>query len=52
MICAAMNGHLPVVEYLLERGADIEAKNRVSGVIIGHEITHPSHMNILCVNIM
>ena len=29
MIHAAMNGHLPVVEYLLEKGADVEAKDEV-----------------------
>ena len=33
LILAAKNGHLPVVEYLVERGADIEAKNNVSDVI-------------------
>ena len=27
---AAENGHLPMVEYLLERGADMEAKDSVS----------------------
>ena len=43
---AAMNGQLPVVEYLVERGADIEAKDNVSGVIISYETTHTSHMNI------
>ena len=32
MLHAAKNGHLPVVEYLLEKGAEIEAKNDVSGV--------------------
>ena len=30
---AAMQGHLPVVAYLVEKGADIEAKNKVSDVI-------------------
>ena len=30
----AYNGHLPVIEYLVERGADMEAKDRVSHVII------------------
>ena len=31
---AAFNGHLPVVEYLVEKGADIEAKDYVSDFII------------------
>ena len=35
LIFAASNGHLPVVEYLLERGADMEAKNNVNDAIIG-----------------
>ena len=30
---AAENGHLPVVEYLVEKGADMEAKDNVSDVI-------------------
>ena len=30
---AAMEGHLPVVEYLVEKGADMEAKNDVNDVI-------------------
>ena len=30
---AAKNGHLPVLEYLMERGADMEAKDNVSDVI-------------------
>ena len=30
---AAMNGHLRVVEYLVEKGADMEAKDQVSDVI-------------------
>ena len=30
---AAMEGHLPVVEYLLESGADLEATDDVSGFI-------------------
>ena len=34
LIWAAEKGRLPVVEYLLERGADVEAKNNVSDVII------------------
>ena len=29
----AMNGHLPMVECLVEKGADMEAKNDVSDVI-------------------
>ena len=35
LIYAAEGGHLPVVEYLVERGADMEAKDKyVSDVII------------------
>ena len=34
LLSAAIGGRLSVVEYLLERGANIEAKNNVSGVII------------------
>ena len=33
LMLAVGEGHLPVVEYLVENGADIEAKNRVSDVI-------------------
>ena len=33
MIWAAWYGHLPVVEYLVERGADIEARDVVSDAI-------------------
>ena len=33
LMYAAMQGHLPVVAYLVEKGADIEAKNKVSDVI-------------------
>ena len=47
LILAAWYGQLPVVEYLLERRANMEAKNSVSGVIISCEITHMSQMNIL-----
>ena len=46
MIWAAINGRFPVIEYLVERGADIQAKNNVSDVIISYETTHTSHMNI------
>ena len=31
---AARNGHLPVVEYLVERGADLKTKDNVSNMII------------------
>ena len=34
LIFAASNGRLPVVEYLVERGADVEAQNNVSDGII------------------
>ena len=33
LLLAAWYGHLAMVEYLLERGADIEAKDKVSDVI-------------------
>ena len=33
LIYAARNGHLPVVEYLVEKGADMEATDIVSDVI-------------------
>ena len=33
LIVAARNGDLPVVEYLVEQGANMEAKNNVSDVI-------------------
>ena len=46
LICAAFNGHLAVVEYLLENGANLEAKNTVSDVIISSEITRMSQMNM------
>ena len=49
MTWAAFNGHLPVVEYLVESAADMEAKHKVSDVIIRFETTPRSHMNILCV---
>ena len=31
-MCAVMHSHLPVVEYLLERGADMEAKSVVGPI--------------------
>ena len=40
---AAWKGHLPVVEYLVEKGADMEAKNEVSH---GCKAIHTSYMNI------
>ena len=45
LICAAMNGQLPVVEYLVERGADLEAKDNVNDVIIDMKI-HTPHMGV------
>ena len=45
---AAKNGHLPVVEYLLERGADTEAKDEhVNYVVISCENTPSSHVHPL-----
>ena len=34
MLYATREGHFPVIEYLVEKGADMEAKNKVSDVII------------------
>ena len=39
---AAENGHFPMVEYLVEKGADIEAKNGVAMSYHWCEITHSS----------
>jgi ankyrin repeat protein len=30
LICAVRNGHIPVVEFLLKRGADADLPNRVT----------------------
>ena len=40
---AATNGHLPVVEYLLEKGAEMEAKDIVSYVHIIDMKPHIPH---------
>ena len=42
---AAWNGHLPMVEYLVERGADMEAKSEVSDGIVRCEGVHTSHVH-------
>ena len=42
LICATNNGQLPVVAYLVEKGAHIEGKNRVSEIR-----RHMSHLFIL-----
>ena len=34
LLFAAENGHLPVIEYLLERGANVQAKDRVRDALI------------------
>ena len=34
---AVREGRLPVVEYLVEKGADMEEKNNVSDAIVTHE---------------
>ena len=34
MIVAAMNSHLPVVEYLVEKGANVEARDDVRDVTL------------------
>ena len=47
LIFAATKGHFPVVEYLLEKGADLEAKTRVSDVtslIWNHAYVTYDHM--------
>ena len=46
MLYAATRGYLPVVEYLVERGADLEAKDRVCDVVIScdSEAIPMSHM--------
>ena len=46
LLCAAREGHFPVVEYLMEKGADVEAKDEVSDVISWMWTTHTSHVNI------
>ena len=33
LISAAREGRLPVIEYLMERGADVNAKSEVSAVM-------------------
>ena len=45
LIFAAMYGHLPVVEYLLERGANMEAKDSVSDVIVGIMDSYTSYVH-------
>ena len=50
LINAAEYGHLPVVEYLVERGADLEAKDGVSHVI-NNVKPHMYTRHILSVNI-
>jgi hypothetical protein len=37
LLVAAANGHLPVVRFLVEKGADITAKTNVSGMRVGGE---------------
>ena len=37
LLWAARNGHLPMVEYLVEKGANMEAKDNVSDVVISYE---------------
>ena len=49
LIRAARNGRLPVVEYLVERGADMEAKDNVSDVISlmwNHPYITNEHMSV------
>ena len=42
LLNAAMYGYLPVVEYLVERGADMEAQDKVIDDV---SFTHTSHIN-------
>ena len=48
LIWAAFNGHLPMVEYLVERGGDLEAKNKVNDVMV--EMI--PHTRQLCINLL
>ena len=51
LIYAAVNGHLRVMEYLLEKGADMEAKDKVSDVIsLTRSHTYVTH-DYMCVNV-
>ena len=45
---SAVKGHLPVVEYLVEKGADVEVKDQVSGIII---VVKPHELSIWSVNV-
>ena len=45
MIYAAANGELPVVEYLIEAGANVEATNQVQNVMI--EMTFLIHAHVI-----
>ena len=47
---AAREGHLPVVEYLVERGADMEATDEVKNCHVV-DVNHPyvTH-ELMCVN--
>ena len=53
LMYAAGNGYLPMVEYLVERGADMEAKNIVSDVIsLMWNHTHLTYAHeCICVNV-
>ena len=49
MIWAAKNGHFPMVEYLLEKGANMEAKESVSDgilLICSHTYVTHEYMNV------
>ena len=46
-IHAAEEGHLPVVEYLVEKGADMEAKDRVMSHL-RCEAIHPFTHEYIC----
>ena len=45
MAWAAMNGHLPMVEYLVEMGADVRERGVVSHVIIDVK-SHRSYLSV------
>jgi ankyrin repeat protein len=41
MMCAAMNGHISVVTYLCENGADVNIQEEVSNyIIVANMITY------------
>ena len=51
LIFAAINGNLPAVEYLVERGADVAAKNNVNDVIIDVKLHTPHEYTCECISL-